>query len=93
MSSNVIFSVLQVLPTQFGTYLSHNICQDIVLCGDSGDNQTFNIVVQNNIIITTCLGPSWNVFCRRNKFRPDCTVRFKFALHNCYVCHVYRISM
>ena len=64
---------MQILPLEFGQYLEHNICQTLMLCGDNGDHQLFNIISNNDghssTNSTAKIGPKWNKFCRINQFQ------------------------
>lgn len=82
---------MQQLTNDFALFLQNNVCDSLILCGDNGDNQSFNIFFNHDSNITTRLGPLWNKFCGRNLFQPGGRIRFKFTINNTYVCHVFRI--
>jgi hypothetical protein len=84
---------MQKLPSDFSQYIEHNICGTLMLCGDNGDHQLFNIVSNSDGNYTpNCrakIGPKWNRFCRNNNFQSGRTIRFKFVQNNFDVCHVF----
>lgn len=82
---------MQQLPNDFASFLHQNVCDSLILCGDNGDNQSFNIFFNHDDNITTRLGPLWNKFCQTNLFQSGCRIRFKFSIINSYYCHVFRI--
>jgi hypothetical protein len=84
--------LMQKLPCEFANFLKRNICDNLILCGDNGENQTLNIIVNNDCKFTTQIGPKWNKFARTNEFRPGYTVRFKFSINNYYICHVFHVK-
>jgi hypothetical protein len=84
--------LMQKLPREFANFLKHNICDNLILCRDNGENQTLNIIVNNDRKFTTRIRSKWNKFARTNEFRPRCTVIFKFSINNCYVCHVFHVK-
>jgi len=88
----VFYFLLQKLPSDFGQYLQHNICENLILCGDNGDHQVFNIIFNTNGDLTTKIGPKWNKFCRNNQFQIGSTIRFKFMHNNYDVCHAFFLT-
>jgi hypothetical protein len=84
--------ILQKLQQDFAKYLQHNVCDSVILCGDNGEYQHFNIIMENHDgKQTTKLGPLWNTFCQMNQFRASYTIRFKFSFNNYEVCHVFHL--
>jgi len=55
--SNISFFFLQKIPYQLANFLKHNICESIIVCGDNGWNQTMNIIVNHDPLLTTQIGP------------------------------------
>jgi len=41
----------------FANFTKHNICDSLILCGDNGENQNFNIIVNNDRKLTTQISP------------------------------------
>ncbi len=55
----------------FANFTKHNICDSLILCGDNGENQNFNIIVNNDRKLTTQIGQKWNNFSQINEFLPE----------------------
>jgi hypothetical protein len=40
----------------FAFFIKHNLCDNLILCGDNRENENFNIIVNNDRKLTTQIG-------------------------------------